>query len=391
MLRRPKPKPKPVIKPRPAPKPIVPPPPKTRPEYLAKLRKAGEMPRRTSAEKQAFLAAVDAIFAASVLGSDTPVTAEERVALVKLLNLYAPVDEELRFVPGRSALAGKIEAENRRRNEALRAARRAEEEKRRAEARRAEEERQRAARQMREAEAERKRLEAMRRQEEAERKRLEAERIAMLRSMFEKAGARLAAAFVKTAFDDDQGVLREAVTEANAVEIPAECTTTTEKNMIANFKKITAGISPAAQTLRNFIKAMTKISEKDGVVIRYGRGVVVLHEIKPGVLRGRSDSGIIDIKLDDARVRQNFFSALTNYLATDPEFGKLLPAKTKGVKNKKQLDRLRMQNIRWCEFHFRVMNRDFSPETAKLAPNDFWRRSIVVLKKNVPVLPSPAK
>ena len=389
---KPAPKPRPKkVRPRPVPKPVVPPPPKTRPAYLAKLRKAGEMPRGTSAEKQAFLAAVDAIFADSVLGGNTPVTAEERSALTTLLDLYAPVDEEVRFAPARAEFARKIDDDNRRRREEIAALRRAEEEKRQAEARRLSEERQRAARQMREAEAERKRLEALRRQEEAERRRQEAERTASLRAAFAESGRKLSEAFFATVFDDNLKALPAAIAEAQAVEIPAECTSTAEKNMIAGYRQLVGGISASAQTLRSFVKAVTKISENDGVAIRYGRSMVVLHEIRPGVLRARSDSGIIDIKLDDPRVRHTFLTALANHLAGDPECGKLLPAKLNGIKNKQQLQKLRNRNVRWCDFHYRIMNRDFSPETAKLAPDDFWRRAFGVLKANAPKLPQKTK
>ena len=222
-------------------------------------------------------------------------------------------------------------------------------------------------------------------------KRMEAERIASLRTLLAASTGKLAAAFFETAFDSDPQALPAAIAEAKAVEIPAECTSQVEKNMVAGFRKLTDGIAAPAQTLRTFVRTVSKISENDAMAIRYGRGMAVLSEVRPGVLRCRTDSGVIDMKLDDPRARHTFFAALANYVASDPECSRLLPAKTKGVKNKQQLQKLRAQNIRWCEFHYRLMNRDFSPETAKLAPNDFWRRSFGELKKGVSALPPRQK
>ena len=383
-----KPAPKPASKPRVVvkvvPKPVAPPPPKTRPSYLAKLRKAEEMKRETPAEQREFLAAVDAIFAASVLGSDVPVTKEERDALVKLLELYAPVDEKVRFAPARAGFAAKLDAETARRREEAAALRRAEEEKRQAEARRIAEERRRAEEQLREAEAERRRLEALRRQEEQEQRRLVAERTARLRSMLNGLTRNIGKGFAAAVYDGNDKELAAAIAEAKQAEIPADCTSEAERKIIDAFRQFVNGIEEPARTLRSFVASVTKISEEDAVAIRYGNGMVMLHEVRPGILRGRSDSGIVDIKLEDDRVKRTFMVALMNYLATDPECGKLLPAKLKGVQDRRKLARLRQQNLRWCEFHFRLMNRDFSTATARLAPDAFWRRFFGMLKVNMP-------
>jgi len=102
------------------------------------------------------------------------------------------------------------------------------------------------------------------------------------------------------------------------------------------------------------------------------------------VLRGRSESGVVDVKLDDARVKRTFMVALMNYLATDPECGKLLPADLKKIRDRRTLERMKQRNLNWCEFHYRMMNRDFSASTARLAPDAFWRRFFGMLKANMP-------
>ena len=181
-----------------------------------------------------------------------------------------------------------------------------------------------------------------------------AERTARLRSNLNTLTRNIGTGFVASVYGGDDKALSAAIAEAKQAEIPAECNSAAEQRLITVFRQFVGGIEVPARTLRSFIVSVSKISEGDGVAIRYGNGMVVLHEVRPGILRGRSDSGIVEIKLEDDRVKRTFMVALMNYLATDPECGKLLPAKLKGVKDRRKLAQLRQQNLRWCEFHYRL-------------------------------------
>ncbi len=323
-----------TVKPRPAAPaaPVV----RTRPEFIAGAEKVIKMPTGTPDQQDKFLAAADAFFAVNPL----PLTAEEWRAYRRLRAVFAPVDEDRRFVPFRARaretrLSALAEVER------VRAREQAERELRE--------------RQEREAQ-ERRRLEDSRREAElrriqAERRRQAQERAARVKQDVRAASARLISGFY-AALNGDPQAFSAAREAADMVVLPAGELTPEEKRVIDGFRALRSQLPGELDKLCAFRDSVTNMKDGFWCSLPGAGGLCQIVTLAAdGSVTLRRNGKLMRLP-DLGRDRRSFDKALAAY-----------------------------QKGKHALFYYGLMTRRFDAAMKKDAPAGFWKRYIDVFGK----------
>ena len=318
-----------AAKPRPAPPPVI----RTRPEFIAGAEKIIKMPTGTPDQQDKFLAAADAFFAANTL----PRTVEEWRVYRRLRAVFAPVDEDRRFVPYRARarearLSAIAEVER------IRAREQAERELREQQERE---------------ERERRRLEDSRREAElrriqAERRRQAQERAARVKQDVRTASARLISGFY-AALNGDPQAFSAAREAADMVVLPSGELTPEEKRVVDGFRALRSQLPGELDKLCAFRDSVTNMKDGFWCALPSAGGLCqIITLAEDGSVTLRRNGKIMRIP-ELGRDRRSFDKALAAYF-----------------KGKHAL------------FYYGLMTRRFDGTMKKDAPSGFWKQYVDV-------------
>ena len=315
-------------------RPAPPPPPvvRTRPEYLNRAAEIAKMPLGTPEQQDKFLAAAEAFF-----GTLTPRTPEEWNAYRRLRSVFAPVDENRRFVPFRAqARAARLKAI-------------AEVERVRAKEREERELREQAER---EAQERRRREDAKREEElrrlQAERRRQVQERAARVTRDVRAASGRLLSGFY-AALNGDPQAFAAACEAADMVVLPAGELTPEEKMVIDGFRALRSQLPGELDKLCAFRDSVTDMKDGFWCSLPGAGGLCQIVTLATdGSVTLRRNGKIMRLPAL-GNERRSFDKALSTYL-----------------KGKHAL------------FYYGLMTRRFDSTMKKDAPAGFWKRYIDV-------------